>query len=101
MVASYGLSDQIRNISFYDSTGRTEQALHKVYSEKTAEKIDDEVQKLVDESYKRTIGILTRHRSELDTLAQRLMDKEIVYKEELAKIFGRREDQGNISAMAS
>ncbi len=101
MVASYGLSDQIRNISFYDSTGRTEQALHKVYSEKTAEKIDDEVQKLVDESYKRTIGILTRHRGELDTLAQRLMDKEIVYKEELAKIFGRREDQGNISAMAS
>lgn len=91
MVMNYGLSDEIRNLSFYDSTGRADQALQKPYSEKTAEKIDSEVQKLVDDCYERTFMILSRHRKELEILAQSLITKEIIHKEELTKILGDRQ----------
>jgi cell division protease FtsH len=91
MVAYYGLNKEIGNISFYDSTGRNEQLFTKPYSEATAKKIDDEVSKLVDEAYQRTKGILVEHRIQLDALANKLLEKEVVFQEELEQIFGKRE----------
>lgn len=90
MVAYYGLNEKIGNISFYDSTGRNEQSFQKPYSEATAKKIDDEVSKLVEESYKRTKALLIKHRAELDALATRLLEKEVVLKKDLEEIFGER-----------
>jgi len=91
MVANYGLSNEIRNISFYDSTGRMEQSLQKPYSEKTAERIDDEVQRIVDQAYKETKEILKSHRAQLDALAEALMEKEVIHQEEIRTIFGIEE----------
>lgn len=90
MVISYGLSDVLRNISYYDSTGRSEQALQKPYSENTAKKIDDEVQKIIDESYKKTKILLNIHREHLNQLATRLMEKEVIFKDELTNLLGDR-----------
>lgn len=91
MVVNYGLSDALRNISYYDSTGRMEQSLHKPYSEKTAEIIDKEVQEIVDEAYSRTKEILNTHIDELNALAETLMEKEVVHKDEIEKILGKQE----------
>lgn len=91
MVVNYGLSDELRNISFYDSTGRMEQPLVKPFSEKTAEKIDEEVQSIIDDAYNRAIGILQDHRMQLDKLAEELIKKETLHKAEIQKILGPRE----------
>lgn len=88
MVATYGLSDEIRNISFYDSTGRSEQSLHKPYSEMTAGKIDTEVQRIVDDAYRHTKEILELHRDKLDALANALIEKELLHQDEIRAIFG-------------
>lgn len=88
MVANYGLGREPRNLSYYDSTGRTEQSLQRPYSEKTAEKIDTEVQRIVDEAYARTHKILESHRDTLDALAGMLMKKEVVYREEIETLLG-------------
>ena len=93
MVAYYGLDEEIGNISYYDSTGRYEQMLTKPYSEATAQKIDEEVSKIVEQAYERTKTILREHREELDQLAQLLLDKEVVMKEDLEKIFGERPEK--------
>ena len=90
MVAYYGLNEKIGNISFYDSTGRNEQMLQKPYSEATAQKIDEEVSKMVGAAYERTKKLLFDHRDELDTLAELLLDKEVVFQPDLEKIFGKR-----------
>ncbi len=90
MVAYYGLNPDIGNISYYDSTGRSEQAFTKPYSEATAQKIDQEVGKLVDQAYQRTLRLLREHRPQLDALASRLLEKEVVLQEELEEIFGPR-----------
>ncbi|MFD1095789.1 ATP-dependent zinc metalloprotease FtsH [Salegentibacter chungangensis] len=90
MVVNYGLSDELRNISFYDSTGKREGALQKPYSEKTAEKIDIEVQAIIDKAYEKTKMILNSHRHQLDALAASLMEKEILYKDEIKAILGEK-----------
>ncbi len=90
MVAYYGLGEALRNISFFDSTGAQSQSLHRPYSEGTAEKIDEEVQRLVDEAYGKATAILTSHRADLETLADELLAKEVVYKEELEQMLGPR-----------
>lgn len=90
MVSCYGLNKEIGNISFYDSTGHYEQMLQKPYSEATAQKIDDEVSKLVQNCYERTKDLLRKHRPALDTLAQRLLEKEVVFQKDLQEIFGER-----------
>ena len=90
MVLNYGLGESLRNLSFYDSTGRSEGAIQKPYSEKTAEKIDAEVQEIVDEAYRECIRILTEHRQTLDMLADILVKKEVIYKDELIGIIGER-----------
>lgn len=90
MVTIYGLNDKIGNLSYYDSTGQSDYSFSKPYSEKTAEVIDEEVKKLVDECYSRAVRILSENKDKLDILANRLLEKEILYREDLVEIFGER-----------
>ncbi|MCA6078685.1 ATP-dependent zinc metalloprotease FtsH [Fulvivirga sedimenti] len=90
MVLNYGLGGSIRNLSFYDSTGRSENSLQKPYSEKTAERIDEEVQSMVDEAYGDCLRILQDNRESLDRLASELIKKEVIYREELIRIIGKK-----------
>ncbi len=90
MVAYYGLDSELGPISFYDSTGRNEQMFGKPYSEHMAEQIDKEVQDLINTSYERTKRILKEHREELEKLAQLLLKQEVVEKEDLIGILGKR-----------
>lgn len=95
MVTIYGLNDKIGNISFYDSSGQSDYSFNKPYSEKTAEVIDEEVKKMVEECYSRTKKVLLDNKSNLEILAQRLLEKEILYREDLEEIFGMRSwDEG-------
>jgi cell division protease FtsH len=90
MVSIYGLNDRIGNISFYDSSGQQEYTFGKPYSEQTAQIIDQEVKKLIDESYVRTTALLSKHKEQLTGLAERLLEKEVIFKEDLEQIFGKR-----------
>jgi AFG3 family protein len=90
MVSYFGLSEKIGNLSFYDSTGQTEYSFTKPYSEDTAELIDKEVSELVDAQYKRAVNILKGHREGLAKLASLLLEKEVIFSEDLEKIFGKR-----------
>lgn len=101
MVSYYGLNKEIGNISFYDSTGRYEQMLQKPYSEATAQKIDEEVSKMVEDAYERTKNVLREHRTELDALAQRLLEKEVVFQEDLEAIFGVRAGKSTTDGVLS
>ena len=90
MVTYYGLDDEIGNLSYYDSTGQQDYSLTKPYSEKTAETIDKEVSKIVEKAYQDAIAILTEHRDGLTQLANKLIDKEVIFGEDLETIFGKR-----------
>jgi cell division protease FtsH len=90
MVVYFGLNDKIGNISYYDSTGQQEYSLHKPFSEKTAEVIDQEIKKLVDKAYRRAVEILKENRGKLEQLAQILLDKEVIFSEDLERIFGKK-----------
>jgi cell division protease FtsH len=90
MVAYYGLDEEIGPISFYDSTGRNEQMLGKPYSENMAQQIDKEVQDLIATAYERTKNLLREHKDELEKLAQLLLKQEVVEKEDLIGILGKR-----------
>ncbi len=95
MVTIYGLNDKIGNISFYDSSGQSDYTFNKPYSEKTAEIIDEEVKKMIDECYVRTKKVLQENKANLEILAQKLLEKEILYREDLEEIFGMRSwDEG-------
>jgi cell division protease FtsH len=89
MVSIYGLNDRIGNISFYDSQGRD--AFTKPYSDVTARVIDEEVSKLVESQYQRAIKILTENKENLTLLADKLLATEVIFKEDLIAIFGKRE----------
>ncbi|MDA0310078.1 MAG: ATP-dependent zinc metalloprotease FtsH, partial [Bacteroidetes bacterium] len=101
MVSVYGLNDKIGNISFYDSSGQSDYAFSKPYSEKTAEIIDQEVKKLVDSAYERAINLLTEHRAKLDELAKRLLEREVLYREDLEELFGMRAFENQADATAA
>lgn len=90
MVTVYGLNDEIGNLTYYDSSGQDSYGFSKPYSEKTAQKIDEEISKIIEEQYKRAIEVLTEHKDKLTTLAERLLEKEVIFKEDLEKIFGKR-----------
>lgn len=90
MVTIYGLNDKIGNISFYDSSGGQEYTFGKPYSEKTAEIIDQEVKLMIDLAYQRTRDLLLKHKESLTRLAAKLLEKEVIYKEDLEEIFGKR-----------
>ena len=90
LVTYYGMSPEVGNISFYDSTGQSEYALTKPFSEKTAESIDREVRRLVEEAYNKAKELLSSHRDQLDQLATQLYDKEVLFREDLERIYGPR-----------
>ncbi len=90
MISYYGMSDKIGNISFFDSSGQNEYGFTKPFSEKTGQIIDEEVKLLLDETYKRAIDILSTHRDGLTKLAEILLEKEVIFSEDLEKIFGKR-----------
>ncbi len=88
MVSVYGLNDRIGNISFYDSQGR--EPFTKPYSDDTARVIDEEVSKIIEDQYKRAIQILTDNKDKLKALAVKLLSSEVIFKEDLIAIFGKR-----------
>ena len=90
MVTVYGLNDKIGNISYYDSSGQSEYNFGKPYSEQTAKIIDEEISKMVETQYQRAIKILTDNRDKLEALAGKLLDKEVIFREDLEEIFGKR-----------
>ena len=90
MVAYYGFSKKIGNISFYDSTGQQDYAFNKPFSEKTNEIIDKEVKEIVEASYERAKKVLSEHRDGLDKLAKKLLEKEVIYSDDLTEIYGKR-----------
>ena len=90
MVTIYGLSENIGNISYYDSSGQSEYSFGKPYSEETAKKIDVEIKDIIENQYKRAVTILHQNRDKLDALAQKLLEKEVIFREDLEEIFGKR-----------
>ena len=90
MVTYYGLDEEIGNRSYYDSSGQQDYSLTKPYSEKTAETIDKEVSKLIEKAYQEAIAILTDHRDGLFQLANKLIEEEVIFGEDLEHIFGKR-----------
>jgi AFG3 family protein len=90
MISLYGLNDKIGNISYYDSQGNNEYGFTKPYSEKTAQTIDEEVSKLIESQYQRAKAILTQNKHLLVELADSLIEKEVIFKEDLEKILGIR-----------
>ncbi len=90
MVTYYGMSDKVGNLSFYDSTGSRGYELTKPYSEKTAELIDKEVKDLIDKIHKRTTSIIEKNKEGFLQLAALLLEKEVIFADDLEKIFGPR-----------
>jgi cell division protease FtsH len=90
MVTIYGLNEKIGNLTYYDSSGQSEYNFNKPYSEKTAELIDQEISKLVEEQYERAVKILEENKDKLTELANVLLEKEVIFKDNLQKIFGDR-----------
>ncbi len=91
MVAYYGMSPEIGNISFYDSTGQSDMSFTKPFSEKTSERIDAEVRRMVEEAYQMARKLILEHRDQLDQLATQLYEKEVLFREDLERIYGKRE----------
>jgi len=89
MVTVYGLNDKIGNLTYYDSSGQ-EYGFTKPYSEKTAEVIDEEISKLIEQQYQRAKDLLSKNKDKLVKLAERLLQKEVIFKEDLEEILGKR-----------
>lgn len=87
MVSVYGLNDKVGNISYYDPHGNQ---FTKPYSDVTAHVIDEEVSKLIESQYQRAIGLLEENKEKLEQLANKLLEKEVIFKEDLIAIFGER-----------
>ncbi|RMA57851.1 ATP-dependent zinc metalloprotease FtsH [Ulvibacter antarcticus] len=95
MVTIYGLNDAIGNLTYYDSSGQSEYGFTKPYSEKTAEMIDKEISKLIESQYQRAIDLLEHNKDKLTELANVLLEKEVIFKDNLQKIFGNRPFEKN------
>ena len=96
MVAWFGMSGEVGNMSFYDSSGQSDYGFTKPYSEKTAELIDSEAKKIVEESYLKAKEIISSNIDGLRQLAEQLLEKEVIFSEDLERIFGKR--RGDTSA---
>lgn len=90
MVMFYGLDETIGNVSYYDSTGQQDYSFQKPFSEKTAQVIDEEVSKLIESAYQEALRILNEHKEGLTKLAEKLIDKEVIFSDDLENIFGKR-----------
>ena len=89
MVVYFGMSDKLPNLNYYDSTGQ-DWGFTKPYSEETAKLIDTEVQKIINEQYDRAKRILSENKEGHSKLAQVLLDREVIYSEDVEHIFGKR-----------
>jgi len=89
MVSIYGLNKRVGNVSFYDSQGRD--AFTKPYSDETAKIIDEEVSLLIESQYQRALKILTENKDKLEALAEKLLVDEVIFKENLEEVFGKRQ----------
>ncbi|MFI3317695.1 MAG: ATP-dependent zinc metalloprotease FtsH [Rikenellaceae bacterium] len=90
MVAYYGMSEQVGTLSYYDSTGQSDMGFTKPYSDLTAQKIDSETKSIIDQAYAMAEGVLTEHADGLKKLAELLLEREVVYTEDVENIFGKR-----------
>ena len=90
IVTVYGLNDKIGNITYYDANGQNEFGFTKPYSEETAKQIDEEISKIVEREYKRALALLRKHKKKLTELAEYLLEKEVIFKDDLVTIFGKR-----------
>ncbi|MFD1163340.1 MULTISPECIES: ATP-dependent zinc metalloprotease FtsH [Hwangdonia] len=90
MVTVYGLSEKVGNLTYYDSSGQNEYGFTKPYSEQTAELIDQEISAIIEEQYQRAVKLLEENKDKLTELAEVLLEKEVIFKDNLEKIFGKR-----------
>ena len=90
MVTIYGLSEKVGNLTYYDSSGQSEYGFTKPYSEKTSELIDKEISDIIEKQYQRAIELLQENKVKLIELAEVLLEKEVIFKDNLQKIFGKR-----------
>jgi cell division protease FtsH len=90
LVGFYGMSEKIGNISFYDSTDQGEFRFTKPYSEKTAEELDKAAKELIDDAYKKAVEVLKNNMDGLNSLADKLLEKEVIFSDDLEAIFGKR-----------
>lgn len=90
MVSIFGMSEKVGNVSYYDSTGQSDYSFTKPYSEKTAELIDEEVKILIDSQYERAKQVLRDHAEGHTKLANLLLEREVIFSEDLEEIFGKR-----------
>ena len=90
MVAYYGMSENVGTLSFYDSTGQSDMAFTKPYSELTAQQIDAEAKQVIEKAYKMAETVLREHADGLKELAELLLSREVVFTEDVERIFGRR-----------
>ena len=94
MVAYYGMSEKVGTISYYDSTGQSDMAFTKPYSERTAQQIDDEVKAIIAEAYAMAEKTINEHKDGLTELAELLLEREVVFTEDVERIFGKRDEEG-------
>jgi len=90
IVSIYGLNDTLGNITYYDSSGQTDYNFSKPYSEQTAQVIDKEISKIIEKQYERAIDLLKNSKDKLKQLAERLLEKEVIFKDDLESILGKR-----------
>ena len=90
MVTVYGLNDKIGNLTYYDSSGQNDYGFTKPYSDVTAQVIDREISNIIETQYQRAIKLLKKHKSKLIELANFLLEKEVIFKEDLVRIYGER-----------
>jgi cell division protease FtsH len=101
MVTIYGLNDKIGNVTYYDSTGQSEYSFSKPYSDETAKTIDKEISLLIESQYDRAVQILEENKDKLNQLADILIEKEVIFKDDLETIFGKRPYDKNLEEKLS
>ena len=101
MVTIYGLNEKLGNITYYDSSGQSEYNFSKPYSEETAKIIDQEISLLIENQYQRAIKILEENKDKLNQLADILIEKEVIFKDDLEAIFGKRDFDKNLPVETS
>ena len=101
MVTIYGLNEKIGNVTYYDSSGQSEYSFSKPYSDETAKVIDNEISEINEGQYQRAIEILEENKDKLNQLADILIEKEVIFKDDLEAIFGKRTFDKNLDEVVS
>lgn len=101
MVTVYGLNEKLGNVTYYDSSGQNEYGFTKPYSDETAKIIDQEISALIESQYLRAIAILEENKDKLNQLADILIEKEVIFKDDLETIFGKRTFDANLQEVTN